>query len=49
MSQIRVARPTRALAATASFYADAVGLPMLASFDGHDPDGYWLVLSPDAR
>ena len=36
MSQIRIARPTRELAATVSFYADAAGFPVLASFDDHD-------------
>jgi hypothetical protein len=45
MSQIRVARPLRDLGAAAYFYVDVVGFPVLASFD---PDGSWLVLSPDA-
>ena len=48
MSQIRVARPTRDLAAAVSFYGDAAGFPMLASFDDHD--GYSGVIFglPDA-
>lgn len=48
MSQIRIARPTRELAATVSFYADAAGFPVLASFDDHD--GYSGVIFglPDA-
>jgi catechol 2,3-dioxygenase-like lactoylglutathione lyase family enzyme len=48
MSQVRVAPPTRDLAAAASFYGDALGLPLLASFDDHD--GYSGVIFgvPDA-
>jgi catechol 2,3-dioxygenase-like lactoylglutathione lyase family enzyme len=99
--QLRVARPTRHLTAARRFYGEALGLPVVASFEGHDgysgvvfglpdaarqlelvwheaaasrlqaaglepreaanpywakngaacfvdPDGYWLVLSPEA-
>ena len=34
--QIRVARPTRDLDAARRFYGDALGLPVVASFDDHD-------------
>jgi catechol 2,3-dioxygenase-like lactoylglutathione lyase family enzyme len=48
MSQIRVARPTGDLAAASAFYGDALGFPVLASFEGHD--GYSGVIFglPDA-
>jgi catechol 2,3-dioxygenase-like lactoylglutathione lyase family enzyme len=48
MSQIRVARPTRDLAASASFYGGVLGLPVLSSFENHD--GYSGVIFglPDA-
>jgi catechol 2,3-dioxygenase-like lactoylglutathione lyase family enzyme len=36
MSQIRVARPTRDLAAVSAFYGDALALPMVTSFDDHE-------------
>ena len=36
MSQIRVARPTRDLAAATAFYGNALGLPVVTSFDDHD-------------
>jgi catechol 2,3-dioxygenase-like lactoylglutathione lyase family enzyme len=34
--QIRVARPTRDLAAARRFYGEALGLPVVASFENHD-------------
>jgi len=34
--QIRVARPTRDLEAARRFYGEALGLPVVASFDDHD-------------
>jgi len=34
--QIRVARPTRDLGAARRFYGEALGLPVVASFDDHD-------------
>jgi len=48
MSQIRVARPTGDLGATVSFYADAVGFPVLASFDDHDGYSGVILGLPDA-
>jgi catechol 2,3-dioxygenase-like lactoylglutathione lyase family enzyme len=33
--QIRVARPTDKLADVVAFYRDAVGLPLIAHFEGH--------------
>lgn len=46
--QIRVARPTRDLDAARRFYGDALGLPVVASFDDHE--GYSGVVFglPDA-
>jgi catechol 2,3-dioxygenase-like lactoylglutathione lyase family enzyme len=46
--QIRVARPTRDLEAARRFYGEALGLPVVASFDDHD--GYSGVVFglPDA-
>ena len=58
---LRVARPARDLEATAAFYRDAVGLPVLAGFEDHDgftgvifglPDAsrqLELVAAPDAE
>jgi catechol 2,3-dioxygenase-like lactoylglutathione lyase family enzyme len=58
---VRVARPTRNLDAAAAFYGDALGLPVLGSFDDHDgfsgvifglPDAsrqLELVAAPDAK
>jgi catechol 2,3-dioxygenase-like lactoylglutathione lyase family enzyme len=48
MSQIRIARPTRELAAAASFYGDVLGLPVLASFDDHDGFSGIIFGLPDA-
>ncbi|HEV8098282.1 MAG TPA: VOC family protein [Gaiellaceae bacterium] len=46
--QLRVARPTRHLTAARRFYGEALGLPVVASFEGHD--GYSGVVFglPDA-
>jgi catechol 2,3-dioxygenase-like lactoylglutathione lyase family enzyme len=46
--QIRVARPTRDLVAARRFYGEALGLPVVASFEDHD--GYSGVVFglPDA-
>jgi catechol 2,3-dioxygenase-like lactoylglutathione lyase family enzyme len=46
--QIRVARPSRDLDAARRFYGEALGLPVVASFDHHD--GYSGVVFglPDA-
>jgi catechol 2,3-dioxygenase-like lactoylglutathione lyase family enzyme len=46
--QVRVARPTRDLERACAFYRDAVGLPVLSSFAGHE--GYSGVIFgvPDA-
>lgn len=45
---IRVARPARDLEATAAFYRDAVGLPVLATFEDHDGFGGVILGLPDA-
>ena len=43
--QVRVARPTDRLAEVVGFYRDALGLPQLGSFEGHDGyDGVMLGL-----
>ena len=34
--QIRIARPSRDLGAARRFYGDALGLPVVASFEDHD-------------
>ena len=46
--QIRIARPSRDLDAARCFYGEALGLPVVASFDDHD--GYSGVVFglPDA-
>lgn len=47
-AQIRVARPTADLARARAFYETALGLPVVAAFEGHDGfDGVVLGL-PDA-
>jgi hypothetical protein len=48
MSQIRVARPTGDLGAAASFYADVVGFPVLATFEDHDGYSGVILGLPDA-
>jgi catechol 2,3-dioxygenase-like lactoylglutathione lyase family enzyme len=46
--QVRVARPTRDLVAARRFYGELLGLPVIASFEGHDGyDGVIFGL-PDA-
>jgi catechol 2,3-dioxygenase-like lactoylglutathione lyase family enzyme len=45
---VRVARPTRDLEATASFYRDVLGLPSLGSFDDHDGFSAVILGLPDA-
>ena len=46
--QVRVARPTRDLAAARRFYGEHLGLAVVASFEGHDGfDGVVFGL-PDA-
>lgn len=45
---VRVARPTRDLDAAASFYRDALGLPVLASFEDHDGFSGLILGLPDA-
>lgn len=47
-AQIRVARPTRDLAATAAFYGDVVGLNELSSFEDHDGFSGVIFGLPDA-
>jgi catechol 2,3-dioxygenase-like lactoylglutathione lyase family enzyme len=46
--QIRVARPTRDLEGVCAFYRDAVGLPVLSSFAGHDGYSGVILGVPDA-
>jgi len=46
--QVRVARPAADLGATAFFYRDLVGLPVLASFDDHDGFSGVVFGLPDA-
>jgi len=49
MTQIRIARPTRDLEAAVAFYR-LLGLPVLASFEGHDGyDGVVLGLPEASR
>ena len=48
LMQIRVARPTRDLDRACAFYRDAVGLPVLSSFSGHDGFGGVILGVPDA-
>jgi catechol 2,3-dioxygenase-like lactoylglutathione lyase family enzyme len=45
---VRVARPARDLEAVAAFYRDAVGLPVLGSFEDHDGFSGLLLGLPDA-
>ena len=45
---VRVARPSRGLEAAAAFYRDAVGLPVLGSFDDHDGFSGLILGIPDA-
>lgn len=45
---VRVARPARDLDAAAAFYRDAVGLPVLGSFEGHDGYSGLILGLPDA-
>jgi catechol 2,3-dioxygenase-like lactoylglutathione lyase family enzyme len=46
--QIRVARPSRDLEAARRFYGDALGLPVVASFDDHDGYGGVVFGLPDS-
>ena len=47
---LRVARPTRHVADVVAFYRDAVGLPVLASWNDHDGfDGCVLALGDASR
>lgn len=46
--QARVARPTRHLERSLAFYTDAVGLPVLSSFDDHDGFSGVILGVPDA-
>ena len=46
--EIRVARPTRDLERVCAFYRDAVGLPVLSSFAGHDGYSGVILGVPDA-
>jgi catechol 2,3-dioxygenase-like lactoylglutathione lyase family enzyme len=48
LMQIRVARPTRELERVCAFYRDAVGLPVLSSFDDHEGYSGVLLGVPDA-
>jgi catechol 2,3-dioxygenase-like lactoylglutathione lyase family enzyme len=45
---VRVARPSRDLEAAAAFYRDALGLPVLGSFEGHDGFSGLILALPDA-
>jgi catechol 2,3-dioxygenase-like lactoylglutathione lyase family enzyme len=45
---VRVARPTRDIEAAAAFYRDALGLPVLGSFDDHDGFSGLILGLPDA-
>jgi catechol 2,3-dioxygenase-like lactoylglutathione lyase family enzyme len=45
---VRVARPTRDLEAAAAFYRDALGLPVLGSFEDHDGFSGLILGVPDA-
>jgi catechol 2,3-dioxygenase-like lactoylglutathione lyase family enzyme len=45
--QVRIARPTRDLGRALAFYRDLVGLPVLASFEGHDGYGGAILGLPD--
>jgi catechol 2,3-dioxygenase-like lactoylglutathione lyase family enzyme len=48
--QIRVARPTRDLAAARRFYGELLGLPVVASFEDHDGyDGVIFGLPDHSR
>ncbi len=50
MMQVRVARPARNFDAVVSFYRELVGLPVLASFEGHDGySGVVFALSDASR
>jgi len=44
---VRIARPTRSLAAVADFYSELVGLPQLSSFTDHDGFSGLIVGLPD--
>src|SRR5215831_13604445 len=48
MTQIRIARPTRDLAAAVAFYAQLLGFPVLARFDDHDGYSGVVLGLPDA-
>jgi catechol 2,3-dioxygenase-like lactoylglutathione lyase family enzyme len=45
---VRVARPSRDLEAAAGFYRDALGLPVLGSFEDHDGFRGLILGLPDA-
>lgn len=45
---VRMARPSRDLEAAAAFYREAVGLPVLGSFDDHDGFSGLILGIPDA-
>jgi catechol 2,3-dioxygenase-like lactoylglutathione lyase family enzyme len=45
--QVRVARPTRDLGRALAFYRDAVGLEVIASFEGHDGYSGAILGVPD--
>src|SRR5690349_23750588 len=45
---VRVARPTRDLGTAAAFYRDALGLPVLGSFEDHDGFNGVILGLPDA-
>jgi catechol 2,3-dioxygenase-like lactoylglutathione lyase family enzyme len=45
---VRIARPTRDLVATAAFYRDLLGLPVLGSFEDHDGFSGLILGIPDA-
>jgi catechol 2,3-dioxygenase-like lactoylglutathione lyase family enzyme len=45
---VRVARPTADLARAVAFYRDALGLPLLASFEDHDGYSGAILGLPDA-
>jgi len=45
---VRVARPTRDLEAAAAFYRDALGLPVLGSFEDHEGFSGVILGLPDA-
>jgi catechol 2,3-dioxygenase-like lactoylglutathione lyase family enzyme len=45
---VRVARPTRDLEATGRFYRDALGLPVLGTFEDHEGFSGVILGLPDA-